>query len=201
TMMYKADTNEKVIAFTFDDAPDEIYTPRILDVLKKHDAKATFFLLGARVEKYPHIVRQIHEEGHIIGNHTYWHLELTKTGVANMIWEINKNERAIKSVIDKEMKLFRAPYGALNEEMVKKLREMGYLGIGWSIDSEDWRGISKEEIKKRVLNDMHPGSIVLMHAAGNVPGTPEALDELLTYLKKNGYQFVTIPDMWKIVYK
>src|SRR5699024_11970888 len=87
------------------------------------------------------------------------------------------------------------------EEMVKKLREMGYLGIGWSIDSEDWRGISKEEIKKRVLNDMHPGSIVLMHAAGNVPGTPEALDELLTYLKKNGYQFVTIPDMWKIVYK
>src|SRR5699024_11264488 len=70
TMMYKADTNEKVIAFTFDDAPDEIYTPRILDVLKKHDAKATFFLLGARVEKYPHIVRQIHEEGHIIGNHT-----------------------------------------------------------------------------------------------------------------------------------
>lgn len=201
TMMYKADTNEKVIAFTFDDAPDEIYTPRILDVLKKHDAKATFFLLGARVEKYPHIVRQIHEEGHIIGNHTYWHPELTKTGVANMIWEINKNERAIKSVIDKEMKLFRAPYGALNEEMVKKLREMGYLGIGWSIDSEDWRGISKEEIKKRVLNDMHPGSIVLMHAAGNVPGTPEALDELLTYLKKNGYQFVTIPDMWKIVYK
>jgi len=201
TMMYKADTNEKVIAFTFDDAPDEIYTPRILDVLKKHDAKATFFLLGARVEKYPHIVRQIHEEGHVIGNHTYWHPELTKTGVANMIWEINKNERAIKSVIDKEMKLFRAPYGALNEEMVKKLREMGYLGIGWSIDSEDWRGISKEEIKKRVLNDMHPGSIVLMHAAGNVPGTPEALDELLTYLKKNGYQFVTIPDMWKIVYK
>lgn len=201
TMIYKAETNEKVIAFTFDDAPDDMYTPEILNVLKKHKVKATFFLLGARVDKYPHIVKRIHKEGHVIGNHTYWHPELTKTGVANMIWEINKNEKAIKSVIELETNLFRAPYGAITEEMVKKLKDMGYLGIGWSIDSEDWKGISKEKIKANVLNNLHPGSIVLMHSAGNVAATAESLDELLAYLKKNGYHFVTVPEMWKITFK
>lgn len=201
TMIYKAETNEKVIAFTFDDAPDEIYTPQILDVLKKHDVKATFFLLGARVKKYPHIVKRIYNEGHIIGNHTYWHPELTKTGVANMVWEINENEKAIKSVLGFNTNLFRAPYGALNEEMVRKLKEMGYQGIGWSIDSEDWKGITKGEIKANILEHVHPGSIVLMHAAGNVSGTPDALEELITYLKKNGYYFVTVEDLWKLNFK
>ncbi len=201
TMIYKAETNEKVIAFTFDDAPDEIYTPQILDVLKKHDVKATFFLLGSRVNKYPHIVKRIYNEGHIIGNHTYWHPELTKTGVANMVWEINQNEKEIESVVGVKTNLFRAPYGALNEKMVIKLREMGYRGIGWSIDSEDWKGISKQEIKANVLDYLHPGSIVLMHAAGNVPETAAALDELLTYLKQEGYYFVTVEDLWKLIYK
>ena len=201
TMMYKVETQEKVIALTFDDAPDEIYTPRILDVLSKHDVKATFFILGARVNKYPHMVKRIYNEGHSIGNHTYWHPELTKTGVANMVWEIEKNEKAIHSVIDLKTNLFRAPYGALTEDMVKKLKEIGYRGIGWSIDSEDWKGISKDEIKKRIINGLHPGSIVLMHAAGDVPGTVEAVDELIPFLKQKGYYFVTVPDLWKMEYK
>jgi len=201
TMMYKVETQEKVIALTFDDAPDEIYTPRILDVLEKHDVKATFFVLGARVEKYPQMVKRINKEGHSIGNHTYWHPKLTETGVANMVWEIDKNEKAIQSVLDLETDLFRAPYGALTEDMVKKLRELDYRGIGWSIDSEDWKGISKNEIKSRVINGLHPGSIVLMHAAGNVPGTEQALDELIPYLQKEGYYFATVPDLWKMAYK
>ena len=115
-----------------------------------------------------------------------------------MVWEINKNEKAIKSVLGLETNLFRAPYGALTEDMVKKLHKMDYLGIGWSIDSEDWKGLSKEEIKKQVINNLHPGSIVLMHAAGDIPGTEKALDELLTYLKEKGYHFVTIPELWQM---
>ncbi|MBO1004047.1 polysaccharide deacetylase family protein [Pseudogracilibacillus auburnensis] len=203
TMIYKVDTNEKVIAFTFDDGPDERYTPEILDVLKKHDVKATFFLLGTRVDKYPEVVKRIHEEGHAIGNHTYWHPELTKKpdGVASLVWETNKNEQAIESVIGLKTNLFRAPYGAINGEMIEKLKEMNYQAVGWSIDSEDWKGLSKNKIKHNVISGLHPGSIVLMHSAGRVPGTPEALDELLRYLKTNGYMIVTIPDLWKVQYK
>lgn len=201
-MMYNVETDEKIIAFTFDDGPDERYTPQILDVLKKHDVKATFFLLGFRVKRFPHIAKRIKEEGHVIGNHTYWHPELTKTkGVASLVWEVNKNEEEIKSAIEIKTNLFRAPYGAISGEMIEKLHEMNYRAIGWSIDSEDWRGIPKEKVKQNVINGLHPGSIVLMHSAGSVPGTPEALDELLVYLKKNGYSIVTIQDMWKMQYK
>src|SRR5690625_2122612 len=98
TMIYKADTNEKVVALTFDDGPDQQYTPQILDVLKKHQVKASFFLLGSRADKYPEVVKRIHQEGHIIGNHSYWHPQFTKTGVQNMVWEINKSEKAISKI-------------------------------------------------------------------------------------------------------
>lgn len=201
TMLYKAETNEKVIALTFDDGPDEHYTPKILKLLSRHRIKATFFLLGARVEKYPSVVQDIHDAGHAIGNHTYWHPELTKTGVANMVWEINKNEKAIENAIGIKTDLFRAPYGALNEDLVKKLAELDYRGIGWSIDSEDWRDLTKEEVRMNIINHLHPGAIILMHSIGNIAGGVEALEEIIPYLKEQGYQFVTVYDMWQLHYK
>lgn len=201
TIMYKAETAEKIIAFTFDDGPDNVHTPAILDVLKKHHVRATFFLLGPRVEKYPKMVQRMNEEGHVIGNHTYWHPELTETGVANMKWEIEKTEQAIHQVLHKKTQLFRAPYGALNDSLVRALPDLGYRAVGWSIDSEDWKGLSKERIKQQVINNLHPGSIVLMHSVGDVYGTVEAVDELIPYLKDAGYRFVTIPEMWPVLYK
>lgn len=198
-MIYKAQTEKKVIALTFDDGPDQRFTPQVLDVLKKYHVKATFFLLGTRVHKYPDMAKRIDNEGHIIGNHTYWHPQLTKTSVQNMVWEIKENEREIKSVINKETNLFRAPYGALNDNLVKKLGEMNYLGVGWSIDSEDWKSLSSKEIKRNILNHVHPGAIILMHSAGHwtqdLSGTAEALDELIPYLQKRGYEFVTVPEL------
>jgi len=201
TIIYKAETEEKIIALTFDDGPDNLHTPAILDVLQKHGVQATFFLLGPRVEKYPEMVKRIDDEGHVIGNHTYWHPELTKTGVANMKWEINKTEQAIQQILHKRTNLFRAPYGALNDTLVRALPDMDYRAVGWSIDSEDWKGLTKEEIKQRVINHLHPGSIVLMHSAGDVQGTAEAVDELIPYLKDAGYHFVTVPDIWPVIYK
>src|SRR5690625_1417475 len=107
-MLYKGDPNKKVIALTFDDGPDHRFTPQLLDVLKKYDVRATFFLLGTRVQKYPDVVKRIAKEDHVIGNHTYWHPELPKTGVQNMVWEIEKNEEEIKSVTNNVSNLFRA---------------------------------------------------------------------------------------------
>jgi peptidoglycan/xylan/chitin deacetylase (PgdA/CDA1 family) len=162
--------------------------------------KATFFLLGTRVEKYPDVVKRIDLEGHIIGNHTYWHTDLTKNSVQHMEWEMNKNDKALKKITANVSDLFRAPYGAMNDTLVKKLRSMKVRGVGWSVDSEDWKSLSAEEIKQNVLQTIHPGAIVLMHSAGHwsqdLSGTAEALDELIPYLQKQGYQFVTVPEMW-----
>src|SRR5690625_5412269 len=99
-MLYKLQTNKKLIALTFDDGPDQRFTPKILDVLRKHEVKATFFLLGIRLEKYPEVARRIRDEVHDIGNHTNWHPDLTKSGKYNLIWEIERNEQAIKSVLN-----------------------------------------------------------------------------------------------------
>lgn len=198
-MLYKAETNHKIIALTFDDCPDDRFTPQILNVLKKHHVKATFFLLGTRVHKHPEIAKKIYQEGHVIGNHTYWHPELTKTSVYNMVWEIQKNEKEIEDAIGIKTKLFRAPYGAIHEDHVKKLGEMGYRGIGWSIDTEDWQNLPSEKIIDNIISHLHPGAIVLMHSAGHwtqdLTGTVEALDEMIPYLRQKGYRFVTIPEM------
>lgn len=196
-MLYKANTDKKVIALTFDDGPDLRFTPSILDVLDRYDVKATFFLLGMRVETYPDVVKRIHQEGHQIGNHTYWHSELTKS--KSLFKEMKQNETAIKSILDIQTNLFRAPYGALSEKQVKKLGDYGYKGIGWSIDSEDWKSLSAVVIKQNVLNHIHPGAIILMHSAGNwtqdLSGTAEALMDIIPKLHEQGYEFVTVDEL------
>ncbi len=201
-MMYKAHTNKKVIALTFDDGPDQRFTPDILDVLNQHHVNATFFLMGSRVAKYPHVAKRIVKTGHAAGNHTYWHPQLTKTGVHNMKWEINKTEQQIQAATGTKPKLFRAPYGALNKTLVKKLGGMGYKGIGWSIDTNDWKELSARSIVNRVFNNVHPGAIILMHSAGHgtqdLSGTVHALKKMIPRLKKKGYRFVTIPELWSL---
>lgn len=201
-MMYKAQTKEKVVALTFDDGPDQRFTPKILNVLSKYHVNATFFLMGSRVAKYPNVAKRIVKEGNIIGNHTYWHPQLTKSGEHSMKWEIKKTERQIQSVAGRKTKLFRAPYGALNDMLVKKLGDMGYKGIGWSVDTQDWKGLSAKQITHHVVQFVHPGAIILMHSAGHwtqdLTGTVRALDQMIPRLKKEGYRFVTIPELWKI---
>lgn len=201
-MLYKIETDRKIIALTFDDGPDQRFTPKILDVLNKHKVKGSFFLLGTRIEKYPDVARRIKSEGHEIGNHTYWHPDLTKSGKDNLIWEIEKNEQAIRSVIGIKTDLFRAPYGALNEELVETLGEKGYRGIGWSVDSEDWKSLTAKEIKQNIIQFVHPGAIILLHSAGHwtqdLSGTVEAIDELIPILKNRGYEFVTVSDLWAL---
>src|SRR5699024_4777201 len=156
-------------------------------------------------EKYQDVAKRILDEGHIIGNHTYWHPDLSKGDLNKLVWEIEKTEATIKSVLGINTKLFRAPYGALNENHVEKLGELGFKGIGWSIDSEDWRSLPKEKVKENVINAIHPGAIILMHSAGHwtqdLTGTVEGLDELIVYLKEQGYTIVTVLDLLGEVYK
>ncbi|MBR7797505.1 MAG: polysaccharide deacetylase family protein [Bacillota bacterium] len=201
-MMYQGKTHQKVIALTFDDGPDQQYTPKILDILKREGVPATFFLMGARVSKYPNVARRIVEDGHSVGNHSFWHPQLTKTSVNRMKWEIKSTEKQILLATGVSSTLFRAPYGDISEKFVQELGNMGYKGIGWSIDTEDWKELSNTDISQTVLNLAHPGAIVLMHSAGHssqdLTGTVESLKNMITILKRRGYRFVTIPELWNL---
>ncbi|RXT08918.1 polysaccharide deacetylase family protein [Ammoniphilus sp. CFH 90114] len=190
---------EKKIALTFDDGPDRRYTPEVLDVLKKHQVKGTFFLMGSRVMGNQDIARRIKEEGHVVGNHTYWHPNLSKEPAERMIWELEETDRAFQTVYGFRPRLFRAPYGFLREDLVEVLGNLNYSIIGWSVDSLDWNQLSAEQIKNNIRKTLHPGAIILLHSAGDwrqdLSGTVKGLDELIPELKNEGYQFVTVTEL------
>jgi peptidoglycan/xylan/chitin deacetylase (PgdA/CDA1 family) len=187
------------VALTFDDGPDRRYTPMVLDVLNKYNVKATFFLVGARVAALPEVTRRIARDGHAIGNHTYWHPALYKHSPDRLKWEVTQTDEIIQRTIGVRPKLFRAPYGGLNQEIVQQLKSEGYSVIGWDVDTLDWKQPGAAQIADVVLAHIHPGAIILMHSAGhwtqNLSGTAEALDTLIPELKRQGLQFVTIPQM------
>jgi len=191
------DNNE--VALTFDDGPDMRFTPLILDVLNEHDIKATFFIMGSRAKEHDEIVRRIHDEGHAIGNHTYWHPNLPKEQLERLDWEIRETEQVIENIVGFKPKLFRSPYGALNEKMVETLDDLGNKGIGWDVDSLDWKQLPTDVIADNVLSNVSPGSIILMHDGGdwsmNLMGTVESLDKIITKLKEDHIKFVTVPEL------
>lgn len=190
--------SENKVALTFDDGPDVRYTPQVLDVLKKHDVKATFFLIGARAKEHDDIVKRIHDEGHAIGNHTFWHPNLPKEKLDRLHWEITETENTIENIVGFKPRLFRSPYGALNEEMVKMLGDMDNLIIGWDVDTLDWKQINADEIADNALSNVKFGSIILMHDGGDWSmnlKTADGLDKIITKLKEDQTEFVTVPNL------
>lgn len=187
------------VALTFDDGPDIRFTPQVLDTLAKHDVKATFFLMGARAKEHRDIVNRIHKEGHAIGNHTYWHPNLPKEDLGRLHWELTETEKVIEDITGFKPRLFRSPYGALNEEMVEILGENNNTVIGWNVDSLDWKQPGADIISDNVLSNIGFGSIILMHDGGDwsmdLSGTAQALDKIISMLKEDGTKFVTVPEL------
>lgn len=189
----------KQVALTFDDVPDPRFTPRVLDELKKQGVKATFFIVGSRAKKHPDLVRRIHREGHVIGNHSFSHPLFKNRSVAQFQSEIQRTERIIQSIVGYKPKLIRPPYGEINEGQVKWAKQNGYKIINWNVDSLDWKGIDKDKVKKNVLSAVVPGSIVLQHAGGGLGstlnGSIEAIPEIIQTLRKRGYHFVSLTEL------
>jgi len=196
------DRHKNEVALPFDDGPDIRFTPLVLDMLKKHDVKATFFLMGNRAKEHDEIVQRIHEEGHAIGNHTYWHPNLPKEQLDRLDWEVKETEQVIENIVGFKPKLFRSPYGALNEEMVETLDNLGNKIIGWDVDSLDWKQLETDVIADNILSNVSPGSIILMHDGGDwtmdLMGTVESLDKVITKLKKDDISFKTVPELLNI---
>lgn len=189
----KIDPNGKYVALTFDDGPSAKVTPRVLAALKEHQALATFFMLGSQVEYYPEIVKQVAKAGHEIGNHSKGHPDLTQLSNKQTTQELVGTNKKIKALIGKDPTTFRPPYGALNGDVKKIAKENNMSVILWSVDSLDWKNRNAKTINQIVGRDVVPGSIILMHDIHVT--TADALPELLTRLKKEGYEFLTVSEL------
>ncbi len=192
--------NDKVVALTFDDGPDNTYTPKVLDILRDKQVRATFFLIGNRIETYPEITRRIVNEGHLIGNHTYSHPNTGKPLGEQLKIEIEKMEDTLKPYGVNPSYLFRPPYGALSAPAALEVANMGYRLALWSVDSLDWRGLAKEEVVNNIMSQVGPGRVILQHSSGgpgeDLSGSVLALSEIIDTLKQQGYTFMTIKEMF-----
>ncbi len=200
---YREPVSDKVVALTFDDGPSPVWTPKILDELKKAGVKATFFMLGDHVEKYPEIAKRVAQEGHEIGNHTYDHHVLFYYKTQELEKEIKDTEKIIKNVTGQTTRYFRPPKAWLTDEEKKKIKEMGYKVILWSLNSKDWVTFDDKYIVKYILRNIRSGDIILFHDSGGVFSTEggrrketvKTIPRLVEKLKERGYKFVTVTEL------
>lgn len=190
--LYVGDTNQKEIYITFDAGFENGNTERILDALKKHGVKATFFLVGNYFETQPELVKRMAEEGHTIGNHTYSHPDMSKiSDIQSFQTELQKNEALYRDILGSEMpKLYRPPQGKFCEENLKMAQQLGYSTVFWSLAYVDWYVDDQptpEQAFSKLLPRIHPGAVVLLHSTSST--NAEILDELLTKWEGTGYSF------------
>jgi len=200
-MIWEVRTDHKMIAFTFDDGPDKVQTIQILDLLEKYEAKATFFVIGNRVMKYPEIVKRIVQEGHEVANHTYNHVYFKSPSSARIVQqEIERTEREIYQATGKKSSLFRPPGGLYDDTIVRVSNRLGLVPVMWSWhqDTRDWDKPGVRKIVDKVIRNARNGDIVLFH--DHVQGksqTIEALGIILPELRARGYRFVTVSELIK----
>lgn len=198
--------NLPFIALTFDDGPDPTVTPAVLDALKAHGAKATFFMVGRHVEAYPDLARRVANEGHDIGNHTYTHLSPLAHKKVTVDQEFLKAQEAIKKATGVEPHLFRPPRGLYNREALRLVRDYHVTIVLWSRSSRDWLELTPQEMVRSLVGTVRNGDVILFHDGGNlvsssggwhqnlVSGLPTLLDEL----SAKGFHFVAVSDLMLI---
>ncbi|MET9763051.1 glycosyltransferase [Streptomyces sp. NPDC006372] len=190
------------LVLTFDDGPDPIWTPKVLDVLKKHDAHAVFFVTGTMASRYPDLVRRMVEEGHEIGLHTFNHPDLSYQSKKRIDWELSQNQLALSGAAGIRTSLFRPPYSSFADAMdneswpvTEYIGDRGYITVVNNTDSEDWRKPGVAEIVRRATPKGGKGAIVLMHdSGGDRHQTVEALDRMLPDLREQGYEFSNLTE-------
>ena len=192
---YVGDPNEKVIYLTFDSGYENGYTDTLLDVLKKHNAKAHFFVVETYIKSNPDIIKRMEKEGHLVCNHSKSHPSMASIhDFEKFKSEITSVEEAYKEVTNKEMpKYFRPPMGKFSEESLKYTKDLGYSSIFWSFAYVDWyndKQPTHEFAKNKIYSRTHPGAIVLLHS--NSKTNSEILDDVLTHWEEEGYRLETL---------
>ena len=188
---YMQDTDEKILYLTFDAGYENGNTEKILDVLKKHDVSAAFFVVGTYIESNPELVKRMCKDGHIVGNHTWHHPDMSQMSTLESFQkELTDVEKIYKETTGKDMvRFYRPPQGKYSKENLKMAQDLGYKTFFWSLAYVDWYDTdqpTKAEAFDKLLKRIHPGAIVLLHSTSKT--NADILDELLTKWKEMGYQ-------------
>ena len=196
---YIGNTGEKVLYLTFDAGYENGCTEKILDVLKKQEVKAAFFLVGNYIQRNADLVRRMVDEGHIVGNHTMHHPDMSAiSDKAAFSKELQDLETLYKETTGRELpKFYRPPQGVYSEENLKMAQELGYKTVFWSLAYVDWNNDAqptREQAFAKLLPRTHPGAVILLHSTSRT--NAEILDELLTKWKEEGYRFGTVEDLF-----
>ncbi len=186
---------ENIVALTFDDGVNAEFTPKVLELLKKHNAKATFFCIGKNVEKHPEIAKQIIADGHSIGNHTYNHSNNWGFFNTNKVRdELQKTDKIIEKITGKQTKLFRPPFGVTNPNIAKAVQSFDYEIIGWNVRSLDTVIKNPDKILKRITSKVKKGDIILLHDTSQK--SVAVLERLLLFLDKNKLKSVRVEELF-----
>lgn len=193
----------KKLALTYDDGPNDPHTLRLLDVLAKHEVKATFFVIGQYVRQRPDILLRVVAEGHEVGNHTFTHPVLSLCDAGNVKGELALCNEALTNASRTDAKLFRPPFGARRPATLRIAREMGYVPVMWSVTCYDWKATSAEQVEAHAVRQIKGGDVILLHdgshkqMGANRAHTVEATDRIIRRYKDQGFEFVTISQMMK----
>lgn len=191
--IYRVDTDDKKIAITFDVAWGTENIDDIVEILEKHNIKATFFLVGSWIDDNKEIVKMLNEKGYEIGNHSNTHPNMNNLSDEEIMNEIEITSEKISNITGKETILFRPPFGEVNDEVMGVCKALDYTVIKWDVDSLDWKDIGPVHIIDRVSKNVQPGSIVLFHASSS--NVKEYLDTILTQIESKGYSIGTVSDL------
>jgi peptidoglycan-N-acetylglucosamine deacetylase len=193
--------NPRQLAFTYDDGPNDPHTLRLLEVLAKHEVRATFFLVGRYVQQRPQIVRNLVQAGHVIANHTFTHPNLILCSELQTRIQLAECSRAIEDAAGQSPKLFRPPFGGRRPSTLRIARELGLEPVMWSVTGWDWEAKPASYVEGKVTGQVKGGDVILLHDGGHREmgadrsQTVIATDTLIARYKGEGYQFVTVPEL------
>ncbi len=193
----RAESADKVVALTFDDGPDADSTPRVLDLLKRYDVRATFFVVGEQARQNPELIHRMVAEGHTVANHSYYHLPQSTLGSSQRYTEeLFRCNDVVARLTGLRMRLYRPPFGVTNPPIARAVKNLGLIPVGWSVRSLDTITKNTDRVVDRVMRGLRGGDVILLH--DRLENSEELLEKLLTALWTQHYTTATVDELFKI---
>lgn len=190
--IYRGHPDKQMVSFLINVSWGDEYIPDLLDILKEHQVKATFFIEGRWAKEHPNLVKMIDEQNHIIGNHAYNHPNMEQLAKEDIVEQISQTNNVLKAITSKTPKYFAPPSGSFNDQVVKEVHALNMETILWTVDTIDWKNPSPQVMRDRVMNNIHPGATILMHPTSSIV---QGLDSLIEEIEDDAYKIGTIDEL------